>query len=804
MPGKLIISADSSKAVQAMTALQGSMTEANQATELLGKGFNGLVSALDGIEQMAINASKMRVQMNQLGRDGVAQLMNMRRATDDLIEADQLMRARFALTRNGLKLTEEQFGNVLKAAVKFSRAGGEEVGIVLDRLAKGITGGTVSAVNDFGFALDESGTIADRQKRILEALGAKYKDVEISAKGAAEEATRSANAHKANMAMFTDERVKNIAKGWRSMKDGAKELAVSILTWSTAGDRQIRIMKEMRQSAMEVASEILQLRTQYVLTQDLLKSLRKGTIEYSIALEKQRGIVNQLITKEKERHSLRTAALNKEIEIEKKKLESAQKLIPWASEVHAKSQKNFKEQQSAIAKMLPWANKLNEISDNRVEIKAKLAKENKKHAASIKDLTKDVENLTNAYGDLGKKALMAGAAMLQKGMESASKWLAEGRAAYEAEAKAAEKRAKASKSAGDAEFKARQELRKQLRLQQELIAALGARATLEDRVALARLKHLLTLRKGARESFLEGEQHHDVIKNRWEAFSRKKDEDAAKKKQQLEEARKAETAYQQQVRTWQKNRWDALQAEALQRKKNIEAAKNQFVGAGATGALGDQLKEAERGLVTAKAQEDAAGIARAEKRIQLLRSEANQVGMLKTNYQGLFTVGTEVKGMIEAVGRTAISAAFMESSKLKEMGKTRAQVMKEAIADMLKAKAIEYGVKALGTAAEATAALFIPGLQGTAAGLFKAAGLYSAAAIAAGGASMALKKSSSSGGAGKGAETQAPASMGQEKTGQTIVINISESVLGEPDAVASSIQRMISAGQERGAVDQWA
>ena len=241
-------------------------------------------------------------------------------------------------------------------------------------------------------------------------------------------------------------------------------------------------------------------------------------------------------------------------------------------------------------------------------------------------------------------------------------------------------------------------------------------------------------------------------------------------------------------------------------KKASDDAREKFKNSllyskGAAGPMDELIKEEQRKLQDAKNNADEVGQRRAENRIRLLQTEADKTARLKAEYGSLFTAASEAKGIAENVGKASIEAALMENSALKKLGKTRMQVVKEAVAAVLKAKALEYGVKAIGSAAEGTIALVTA--PPAAPAFFKAAGLYTAAALAAGVAYKGLSKGASSSGAGRAATTQAPAFAGTAESGTNIYVTVTESVLGNFDSVMDQIKSGISKGQDKGTISAW-
>ena len=250
--------------------------------------------------------------------------------------------------------------------------------------------------------------------------------------------------------------------------------------------------------------------------------------------------------------------------------------------------------------------------------------------------------------------------------------------------------------------------------------------------------------------------------------------------------------------------------EAAKKAKELEATKfknSLLYTKGGSGDLAGLITAEQIKLQDAKNKEDEVGQKRAEKRIQLLQIEANNVAKLKATYPGLFTAANEAQGMMSSINKTALSAFYTENDALKESGDTRKAILKRGVAELLKAKAIEWGVQSLGQLAYGAAMSFINPPK--AASHYTSAALFAAAAAAAGVATKKMQsagwsKSASASGAGAGATSQSPVSGTTENTGSSIIINISESVLGgSADKIAGQLYEMIENGQNRGTIGSW-
>lgn len=732
MPGKLLIDADSRGAVKAVKALTGSFSEANQALELMKKGFSGVASAVTGLTGLIKEQGDFFSQVGALGKDGMQQLTVMRTATDDMIKSTELLRSLNVLTRNNVEMSVESMELLGTASVQLARQTGQSGESIMRMLTDALSSGRVSSLNKFGLQMETTGTLAEKQARILDTLSAKYKGISVTATDANEVFAKSNNALQVSL-METAQKYEK----WYVKFNGFVAQGIQGLAALGGGQTRAQRDEERYLSTME---------------------------SFNDALSERRNIVKVMI---------RTGGSN--LEVQQKLLATYKKeAVALKAEIAA-----AKERGDSFDREIGLLDIVNKQYAKRLQIVRKLRKEETNWLAVKAAADKKIAENIKALGMIVDKHN----AKLKKDRET---------------------RIKSSRSWAKAEEGRKRAYREQLallELREEIYEEEDKRAPAQIARDKSRLESILGMSRVERERFLRYEKAEEANKAHTEATTQALKEKTAQWTAQYEQAIQAEEEYENKRKAWQQERFNSLQQEALAKKKLQEQAKFQYVGA--AGEFSGQIRAAELDLQRQKAAEDEAGISRAEKRINLLKTEANRLGALKTNYAGFFTAANEAKGMIQSVSKSALEAAFMETSKLKELGKSRVQFVKEATAALLKTKAIEWGAKAVGSAAEGTIALVTPGAQGLAGGFFKAAAMYTAAAAAAGLASKGLSKGASKGGAGAGATTQAPTAMGTESTGTSIVINISESVMGDPDAVAGKIQSMIADGQNRGTVNSW-
>ena len=164
-----------------------------------------------------------------------------------------------------------------------------------------------------------------------------------------------------------------------------------------------------------------------------------------------------------------------------------------------------------------------------------------------------------------------------------------------------------------------------------------------------------------------------------------------------------------------------------------------------------------------------------QRSIELTRQEAQALQELSSVDMSKITTAVENFGQ----GLVFVSLAALQSG----------ESVSAAVGEALKAIALQAGVEAIMETARGTAKLFTPGGQAEAAGHFKAAAFFGAAAIAAGSAGSAL---SASGGGGAGASPTGAAQSirdrdldrDEERGGVTINVNMGQAVIYDTKAAA--------------------
>lgn len=180
--------------------------------------------------------------------------------------------------------------------------------------------------------------------------------------------------------------------------------------------------------------------------------------------------------------------------------------------------------------------------------------------------------------------------------------------------------------------------------------------------------------------------------------------------------------------------------------------------------------------------------------------EYNRLQKKMTALQQYKALITEGKALANAMLTTTVKGIMMEDSELRKLGKSRKAYILEELKTLLWSKAMEYGVKAIGTAAEATAMLFFsPDKSLT---LYKAAAMYAGAATLAGVSSKAINVPSSSASKAKSADVS-KTSLTATTSGKSEVYNIYIGrgvVYGSKEEVAIEINGSLQALKKRGKV----
>lgn len=161
--------------------------------DLVGQAFGAAASIWQSALSQLEKGGDFWSQMGQAGDTATAKLNIMRNATDDLIKSTELLRSANVLTSNNINMTTEEMEALGRAAVFQARATGQSADSLLRMFTDAISSGRVSALNKFGFQLETTGDLADKQTRVIDALTSKYKDMEVQAGDTAEAMAKTKN-----------------------------------------------------------------------------------------------------------------------------------------------------------------------------------------------------------------------------------------------------------------------------------------------------------------------------------------------------------------------------------------------------------------------------------------------------------------------------------------------------------------------------------------------------------------------------------------------------------------------------------
>lgn len=329
----------------------------------------------------------------------------------------------------------------------------------------------------------------------------------------------------------------------------------------------------------------------------------------------------------------------------------------------------------------------------------------------------------------------------------------------------------------------------QLRFNIEAITATGA--SVSERVAILRVE-LAERKRLIGQSIADEQERLTAIAAAEQAFSAKRRALYKQDRSQREAVRAQEAAAEQAAadRAFadeQKRRQALimLQTEGAERERQLIELR--FQSAQRAAANETQLETArinqQRELMALEQKQEAdrraAEMQRIEalqRSIELTRQEAQALQELSSVDMSKITTAVENFGQ----GLVFASLAALQSG----------ESVSVAVGEALKAIALQAGVEAIMETARGTAKLFTPGGQAAAAGHFKAAAFFGAAAVAAGSAGSALSASGGGGGAGA-SPTGAAQSIrdrdfdrDEERGGVTINVNMGQAVIYDTKAAA--------------------
>ena len=326
----------------------------------------------------------------------------------------------------------------------------------------------------------------------------------------------------------------------------------------------------------------------------------------------------------------------------------------------------------------------------------------------------------------------------------------------------------------------------QLRFNIEAITATGA--SVSERVAILRVE-LAERKRLIGQSIADEQERLTAIAAAEQAFSAKRRALYKQDRSQREAVRAQEVAAEQAAadRAFadeQKRRQALimLQTEGAERERQL--IKLRFESA-TRGANETQLATAKinqhRELMALEQKQEADRRAAEMQRIDALQRSIELTRQEAQALQELSSVDmTKITSAVENFGQGLVfaSLAALQSG----------ESVSVAVGEALKAIALQAGVEAIMETARGTAQLFTPGGQAAAAGHFKAAAFFGAAAVAAGSAGSALSASGGGGGAGA-SPTGAAQSIrdrdldrDEERGGVTINVNMGQAVIYDTKA----------------------
>ena len=157
-------------------------SKASAATVAFGTAMgNVAVAAVDALIDKMGQLSKIAIDYEDDVGDNVKALEGMRSASGGLISNLDLMHARMRLQNGDLQLSEEQLTAVTKAAMQYSRVNNVEFGQSLDTITNAIERGTARSVRGLGIAFNETGTRAQKQAKMLEAISKNFSGLQFEA-----------------------------------------------------------------------------------------------------------------------------------------------------------------------------------------------------------------------------------------------------------------------------------------------------------------------------------------------------------------------------------------------------------------------------------------------------------------------------------------------------------------------------------------------------------------------------------------------------------------------------------------------
>ncbi len=740
-----------------MGALKTSWINAAAGMAVVEKAFNLVAGAAASVNEAIRDQGKFFSAVKDDA--GLAAVQIGMSITDGMIKPMAMAKAQNILMRGDLKLTQDQFGAVAKAAVEMGRATGEDAGAVLDRLTKSIAKGSTEAFEEFGIRVESTGTKTERSSRMIEQLTARYGDLTIAVGDAAEAQEKAANQSELQMlqiARQTDSLSQTLTKFKDFYKNEFLAGGIDALLGSTfaRSNQQIALMNRMYSDLTDRAIDYFGVWNN-AQSSELAASKKLNDSE----LERQRNRLAQIESEMK---------IKAELNAISEKMGAGSDQRDRLEAERAREINELEMERQAIIAMLPihegrrneqireygeLRNK--EIADRRVQLAH--AKKQLEDTLKIEQLQKLIgrEVMTQAqlYDEIarwrGEVAKLE--PQVAKDLKEQSTQAALIEASYKRIASFAQGIAKtigagAVWKENDEERKKRLEREKE---EAERRVTLGARAYEQGMKATA-----------------------DYLKSQDEAVAKSLDDQLA-----------AFGKYQDDMAALKKRKADeALTAEQLGFAAEFNRKREQAI----------RVDEARAEIIEANARRE---------------TEARKKAM-DEDIANRKEYVAKTKELVEGLSQVTLSALFAEKKAREGLSKT--EYLMKQLAAYMKGEALKYAAKSIGYAAEGVAATFWN--PPAAAAAFKASALSAAAAAAFGGGAAAAgalagKSSPTSSSTSSGAGARAPdreAVGGTGTTGPASVNIVIQSrgglLMGTMDDLAREINAGLQQAYRRGVI----
>ena len=149
------------------TVVKGS-ADLEAFVNLIQKFGGALLKTIKGAEQFGQAMDRATVDIS-----------NADERTKGLIDTMALFTQQNKLAVAGVKITEEQYGDLAVAATKMAQATGQDATQAFNNLTESIAKGSTRALKEYGVDLDNTEDLVLAQKEAVEKLTAKYKEQEV-------------------------------------------------------------------------------------------------------------------------------------------------------------------------------------------------------------------------------------------------------------------------------------------------------------------------------------------------------------------------------------------------------------------------------------------------------------------------------------------------------------------------------------------------------------------------------------------------------------------------------------------------